>query len=169
MKLYARQIIQFMLNSHYFPFASKGYRAQFIWKGPMVYQQGMVAHYFERRGKPFKDGLLVMIYPGSLPMHGLFGLAYFCAEQFCDKLVAQAYAQDRHAFLEGLNDRRTNPAFHGTAGARGNHDSLGLEAVYFLQTDFIIPTYPYLGVPGQEVDQVVGKGIEIVDDEDQRR
>ena len=70
---------------------------------------------------------------------------------------------------EAADDVVADAGFGGGAGAGGDADALGGEAGDFLDGDFVVALHEGIGAEFAEVlDEVVGKGVVVVDDEEHR-
>src|SRR4029077_5099779 len=66
-----------------------------VWKRTSFHHEGVIAHDLERRGQPHEDALAVVLHLRGLPMHNAIGAHDTAAVGFTDRLMTQAYAQNR--------------------------------------------------------------------------
>jgi hypothetical protein len=83
--------------------------------------------------------------------------------------MTQANAQDRDLASQCRNSSYRDPCLVRGAGAWRNHESLRAKPAYAFQGDSIVAEYLHVNADfAQILDQVVGEGIVIVDNEDHR-
>src|SRR5664280_273730 len=105
----------------------------------------------------------------GLAMHEVGGTNDFAAKGCANRLVAEAYAQKRHASREMADQFDADPGILWCARARGDHDAIGMKLVDFVDRDLVIAAHHYLLTQFAEVlHQVVGEGIVIVENEKHR-
>jgi hypothetical protein len=84
-------------------------------------------------------------------------------------LVAQAHAEYRLPAGKGLDDVERDAGLMRRAWPGRQEDPVRVQGEGFLCRDLVIPEYPLLHAHLTEVlDEVVGKGIEVIDDEEHR-
>ena len=97
-------------------------------------------------------------------MHQLLRTYDATAEGFTDGLVAEAHTQNGNLPGKAAQGRHRNAGFFGRAGARADHEVLGLEFGNFVQRDVVITAHvDFLAELGKILDDVVGEGVVVVD------
>src|SRR5450432_1785573 len=121
-----------------------------------------LGHALEYVGVPVGDG-------GGLPVHEARGPHNLAPEVVADRLVAEADAEDRLLARKRLDDVEGDTRLAGRAWPRGQEDPVRVQGQGLLGSDLVVPEYPLFHAHLTEVqDEVVGKGIEVIDDEEHR-
>ncbi|MNN48952.1 hypothetical protein D3C81_1634540 [compost metagenome] len=106
----------------------------------------------------------------SLAVHQGLGADHFAAKGLADGLMAQADAEDRHVQRRGLQDGQADAGLIRGAGAGRQQYGLGLQRPGFLDGQVVVADDMRLGAQLREVvDEVVGKAVVVIDDEDHGR
>src|SRR5690606_37337920 len=88
------------------------------------------------------------------------------AQRLPDRLMAQAYAQNRDAGLETVDHCQADARLIGRAGAGRQHDGLRRHGGDLLKRDLVVTLDDDIGAQfSEEVDEIVGKTVVIIDDE----
>ena len=86
----------------------------------------------------------------------------------CDRLMSQADAEYRYLSMKLPHDVQRSAGFLRRAWSRRQDDGLRRSGGDFVQIDDIVPHHAYaVAQPVKVPGQVVGEGIEVVDEEEQ--
>src|SRR5688572_7727963 len=100
----------------------------------------------------------------SLAVHHLPGAYHPAAERLADRLMAQAYAQDRHFARHPLDQRQRDSGLVRRARSRGQHDVRWREHFHLGGGDLVVSEHAHLGAQlAQVLHEVVGKRVVVVD------
>lgn len=132
-----------------------------------LHNQRMIARGEKGIGKPGKNCLAIVSDRACFAMHDDGRSNHFPAKSLPDGLMAEADSQDRNPFGKFFDQLDANPRFGGSFRAGRNHDAVGRHSLDFIDRRLIVAADLDLCAQLPEVlDQVVGKRIVIVDDED---
>jgi hypothetical protein len=96
------------------------------------------------------------------------GTHYLSAKSFPDRLVSQAYAENRHPSSKVTHQINADAGFVGRARAGGDDNLCGTHVLDLSQGDLVIATNFDLRAQFPKIlNQVVGKGVVVVEYEDQ--
>src|SRR5438067_5051374 len=124
----------------------------------------MVAGGLERTRQALKRWPAVVVDRRRLAVHGL-APHDAAAERLPDALVAQTDAQDGHLARELPDGGERYPGVRGAPGPGGDHESVVPNQVR--DFDLVVPVYGRLRAQlGQQLDQVPGERIVVVDHRD---
>lgn len=139
-----------------------------------IVRQALLSHYQrviasgrQGTGSTMKDGLVIVFNAAYLAMHDFAGPDHTPAEGGADSLMAEAHTQDRFLSREILKQFNADAGLLRRTRPGRNHD-VGRIAVFNFFAGNLIVT-PHLNGFAQFaeiLDQVVGKRIVIVEDED---
>ena len=102
-------------------------------------------------------------------MHEAAGADDIATEDVADGLMAEADAEEGGGFTEALDHGAADASFLGGAGAGGDADVVWIELSYLIQSDLVVAADFHDGSHLAEVlDEVVGEGVVVVDDEEHR-
>ena len=108
-----------------------------------------------------------MIDEGGLAVHEAPCADDIAAKDVADGLVPQAHAEQRGGLAKALDHRAADACLLGRAGAGGDADVVGLELFDLVQRHLVIAADFHDGSHLAEVlDEVVGEGVVVVDDEE---
>ena len=140
---------------------------QVLREGGALHEERMVAGAREPLGKaPEQIGVSVPDRRG-LAVHQPACADHVAPEVLPDRLVAEAYPEDGPAPGEGLDDVERHAGIARGARARRKKDAVGIERQRLLDGDLVVAEDPLLHAQLAEIlDQVVGEGIEVIDDEE---
>jgi len=103
---------------------------------------------------------------GELAVHDASGTDDFSAKEFANALVPQADAKNGYLSLECIDDCKAVAGLCRRAGAGRDEDTIRIEGECLVSSDLIVAHNLLLHPQLTEVlDEVVGKGVEVVDDE----
>ncbi len=99
-------------------------------------------------------------------MHEPAGSDDFAAEMVADGLVAEANAEDRFFPGEGADNCERHTGFGRRTGAGREEDAVGVERKGLGRGDLVVAvhTLRHAQLP-EALDEVIGEGVEVVDDE----
>src|SRR5690606_16531120 len=117
-----------------------------------------------------KEGAPVVVNFRRLAVHQVVGAHDFAAERLADGLMPEADAQDRNFAFEPFNEGKANAGLIRRTRPRGQHDVVRPHRRDLVQSDFVVaPDNHFFAQFSQVLDQVVGEGIVIVDDQNHGR
>src|SRR5262249_28653580 len=134
------------------------------------YHQRVVARRRERVRQVREDAVTVVANLGCLAVHLSLGSGDRTAEGLADRLMSEAYAEDRRVLAEAPDDLERHSGVVRGAGAGRDHDPLGRERSDAVGVYGIVADHVQLGAELAEIlHEVVGEGVVVVDDEDHAR
>ena len=149
-----------------------GVRADFEFGGQMIirHDQRVVAGGGHRGGDAVKDGAAIVLDATRLTVHQFFGSYDFPAEGFAQSLVSEANAQYRNLAGKVANQFDADAGLVRSAGARRDDDAVGTKSFDIGNAQLIVAADFDFGAQLSEIlNEVVGKGVVIVEDEDHGR
>jgi len=133
--------------------------------------EGVIAHGFERGRKPLENALAIVRDLRGLSVHEAFGPHDVGAESRPDALMPQTHPQDGDAAGKILDGGHGYARFFGRARPGRDHQVGGLQIFQLFHRDLVVAEYGNLRSRGQllthnaqQLHQVVGEGIVVVDD-----
>jgi len=132
-----------------------------------LHDQRMVTSGLERIGQAFEDGPAVVMDLAGLAMHQFRRPDDLAAESLPDGLVAEAHSQDGYTSGQLFNHLKADPCFVGSFRPGRDDNRIGQFLLDFIHSGLIVSDHSHLGAQfSQILDQVVSKGIVVVDYED---
>jgi len=132
-----------------------------------LHDQRMVTSGLERIGQAFENGPAVVMDLAGLAMHQLRRPDDLAAESLPDGLMAKAHSQDGYTSGQLFNHFQTDPCFVGSFRPGRDDNRIGQFLLDFIHSRLIVSDHSHLGAQfSQILDQVVSKGIVVVDYED---
>ncbi len=128
----------------------------------------MIANGAESLGNAGKQFVAVMYDFGASPMHWFGGANHASAEVLRDPLMSQADAEQRNLRFRNRLRRNTEIArIFRTSRAGRNDQAVEIEPLDLFPRQLIVPNHDGCALPdaGDEVHQVVGERIVVVDDQ----
>src|SRR5580704_10369392 len=136
-------------------------------KAGAVDDQRMIARCLEGRGHVLEHALALVLDAGKLAVHGGGRAHHLAAEHLADRLMAEADAEQRHLRLgRGPDEIHADAGFVGRARTRRQHDAGGPERHRLVDRDLVVAMHDTSRTQvAQEVDEVVGEAVVIIDQE----
>src|SRR5687767_6635302 len=129
--------------------------------------QGVIPRGDEAVGDFVKNPLAVVADAGSLAVHHLARAHHPAAEGLADRLVAEAYAQQRHPAGQPPDQLERDAGLVRRARPRRNDDVRRLQGLDCLDRDLVVPVDRHVRAELAEVlHQVVGERIVVVEHDD---
>src|SRR6185369_2950072 len=167
MKLNSFDRILTVPQSHYQPVRRRSRHLEYIGQAFLFDDEGVIACRLKSVRQATKDCHGVVTDLGCLAVHKSLGANYTPAECFANRLVPKTNAKYRNLFGKCANNRDTYARVRGHAGPGRNHDPLGFQFADLIHRDRVVAIDLRISAKlAQILDQVVGKGIVIVDDQD---
>lgn len=127
----------------------------------------MVPRGGETFGHPSKDGLTLVTDFGNFAMHEPVCPHDIATEDMPNTLMAEADSKSGNARSKFFDHSTTDARLLWRAGTGGNADMIRLLFGDLIESDLIIPVNLHLRTHLSEVlDEVVGKGVVVVDDQE---
>lgn len=131
------------------------------------HDQGVIARGGHRRGKALEDGFAVVLDLAGFAMHQFRGTHDFAAESCADGLMSQADPEQGNFAGKMADQVDADSGFLRRAWSRGKQNALGVHGVDFCHSQLVVPAhYDLRSQFTQILDQVVGKGVVVVENED---
>ncbi len=157
-------------ESHDFAFGCLCGDFQAVGQTLTAYEQAVVSGRLEGIGKPLKEILGVMKDRGGLPVHQTSCTDNFTTINITHALVTQADSENRHLACKVADHIAADSRFLRGAWPWGDADALRRHRLNLGESDLIITPHQRIGTELSEIlDEVVGEGIVIIDDEDHDR
>src|SRR6266404_2019612 len=156
-----------MLQSHHFAFGRLGRDLEAIWQSFTPDDEGMITRRFEWIRKVREHTAVMMLHGRSLAVHQSRRLNNLAAEHRADALMAETNAKDRRSRTESANHFVADPGILGPAGTGRDADAFRTKRLDFSDRDLVIPLHYDVAIQHAEMlDEIVGKRIVIIDDQD---
>ena len=127
----------------------------------------MIAGGGHGRGESAEDGLAVVLDRAGLAVHQVLGADDLSAESGADGLMSEADAEHGNFAGEVADDVDADAGVLRGAGAGGDDDALGMHGGDFGDGHLVIAAHFDVSAQFSEIlDEVVGEGIVVVEDED---
>src|SRR5262245_29230103 len=129
----------------------------------------VIARGLEAGREPGEDAAPVVRDPRRLAMHLRLGARHRAAEGLSDALMAEAHAEDGSGRAQALDQRQRDAGLGGMPGPRRDHDPVRVHGHHVLHRERVVARHAHVGAQLPEVlDEVVGEGVVVVEDEDHR-
>ena len=129
--------------------------------------QRMIPRGLKGLGQCGKYPTTIVVNHGGLSMHQARRADDIAAIHMAHALMTETDTQDRQMFTKRADDIATDAGLQRRAGTRGDADPLGFKFGNFFQRNFIIAANDHLSPQLAKIlDEVVGEGIVVVDDEE---
>ena len=127
-------------------------------------RERMVARGRQRRRKVGENAAAVVDDRRHLAVHHALRANDLPAERLADRLVAEAYAQDRNPSGEALDQRHRNPGLAGRARPGRDDDLFRLPRRDLLESERVVAMDVNVRAQLAEIlDEVVGEAVVVVD------
>ena len=144
------------------------------WEVSVFNDERVVAGAGHRKGNVGEDGFAIMVDFARLPVHQPGSADDVTAKGCTDRLVTETYTKDRNLRAarraeggEVLDEVDADAGILWGAGTWGDEDPVGMQRFDFGWCELVIAANDHLGTQLAHVlDQVVGKGVVVVQDED---
>lgn len=114
-----------------------------------------------------KDGAAVVLDAAGFAVHESFGADDLAAKSGANGLMSEADSEKWNLAGKMTNQFDADARILRRAGAGGDHDAIGMEGFEFIDGDFVVAAHLDARTQfAQVLDQVVGKGVVIVENED---
>ncbi|MNQ80552.1 hypothetical protein D3C85_955370 [compost metagenome] len=141
-----------------------GRQLQALWQGFMLDHQRVITGDRQRMVEAGEHAFVFVGHRAGLAVHHLAGAHHIAAERLADRLMAQAYTENRQLAGEVLDCLNGNTGLGGCARAWRYHDTLGVEGFDFSYGQFVVADHFDVRTQLTKVlNDVVGKRVVIVD------
>src|SRR6185369_10545450 len=131
------------------------------------HDERVVARGLEALGQRLEDATVVVLDARRLAVHLLRRPRHRSPERLADGLMAEADAEDRGGLVKAMDEGEGDAGAVRSSRAGGDHDTFGGEARDLLHGDPVVADHPHGRAQlTQILDQVVGEGIVVVENED---
>ncbi len=156
-----------MLEAHDLAVFGPGGDLELGRQGVALDRQRVVARRRERVRQALEQALAGMMDRAGLAVHEGLGADDVAAEGLAHGLVPEADAQDRQILGGAAQQGQADPRLIRRARTGRKQDRLGLHGEGVLDGDGVVAAHDGLGPKlGQVVDEVVGKAVVVIDDQD---
>src|SRR5689334_4180051 len=153
-----------MTDRHDFTVFRRGRDVEHLGEARALDGERVVARGVERRRHPGEHTALVMHDRRQLAMHHPLGADDARAERLPDRLVAEAYAEDRHLARETAHERHRDPGVARRAGPGRDDDPLRVHRFDFVERGGIVAHDLDRGPElAQVLDEVPGEAVVVVE------
>src|SRR5262245_41289482 len=127
----------------------------------------MITAGFKGLGQAGEDCAPVMMHGRGLAMHEPTGSHDSTAEYGHQRLMAEAYTENRNMSRKGLDHMHRNAGVVRSARPGRDREMCGFEVLRFPDADGIVAIHAHVGTEDQErLHQVIGEGIVVIDEKE---